>query len=130
VTLERVLSEYNKDLIFLPNILEILLDYAFVSPTFYDTSQSSVIKFSSFIFLPPEVSDSKTRREGEASLSPNISPGGSTNTFVPNIFMTQSQSSVIKFIFFYFFCHLKSVITNLRWMGGINPPNNLVASPQ
>jgi len=29
-------------------------------------SQSSVIKFSSFIFLPPEVSDSKTGGEGDS----------------------------------------------------------------
>jgi len=39
--------------------------YAFVSPNFCMTqSQSSVIKFNSFIFLPPEVSDNKTREGG------------------------------------------------------------------
>jgi len=32
-------------------------------------SQSSVIKFSSFIFLPPEVSDSKTRERGTHPLN-------------------------------------------------------------
>jgi len=29
---------------------------------------------------------------------------------------------------FYFFYHLKSVITNLGWMRGVNLQNNLVAS--
>jgi len=33
--------------------------------------------------------------------------------------MTQSQSSVIKFSSFFFY-HVKSVITNLGWMRGIN----------
>jgi len=38
-----------------------------------------------------------------------------------SFFLTQSQSSVIKFSSFIFFYHLKSVITNLGWMRKINP---------
>jgi len=84
-------------------------------------SQSFVIKFSSFIFLPSEVSDSKTRM---GSVPLTFSPGEGTMLLSPNFFMTQSQSSFIKI--------LKSVIKNLGWIGGINsqiiwlhPLNNL-----
>jgi len=64
-------------------------------------SQSSVIKLSSFIFLPPDVSDSKT--EGDASL-PTFLPGAFVIPMLssPNFFTTQSQSFVIKFSSFIF----------------------------
>jgi len=60
----------------LPNNLEILLVNAFCPPLqlLHAQSQSSVIKFSSFIFLPREASDSKTWG-GNAS-PPTFSPGG------------------------------------------------------
>jgi len=49
-------------------------------------------------------------------VSQHFSPGGPVAS--PNFYMKQSQSSVIKFSYFY---QLKSVITNLGWMKGINP---------
>jgi len=63
-------------------------------------SQSFVIKYNSFIFLQHEVSDSETL--GRGTRPPNISPGGSTNAFVPKVFHDKSQSFVIKFSLFIF----------------------------
>jgi len=66
-----------------------------LSPNFFMTqNQSSVIKFSSFIFLPPEFSDSKTMEGG--NVSSNIYIRGTLMLLSPNFFMPQSQSSVIK----------------------------------
>jgi len=61
------MGRINHQIIWLysPNNLEILLVNAFVPLNICMTqSQYSVIKLSSFIFLPPKVSDSKTRGWG------------------------------------------------------------------
>jgi len=105
------------------NNLEILLVNAFIPLNFCMTQkQSSVIKFSSFNFLPPEVSDSKARVGG--TLSPQHFHQGVAFDYVfcPQIFYDTMIIFRHKFSFFiFYFSHLKSVITNLRWMMGINP---------
>jgi len=176
------------------NNLKILLVNAFAPNFCLPQSQSSGIKFISFIFLPLEVSDSKTQGGGEGDTSPQhftrranassnfcetqsqssvikfsffyfflppevrdnipgVDEGNKpSNNFgyirlifkrsyidysagycfrPPNVCMTQSQSSVIKFSFFLiFFFHPKSVITNLGWMRGMNPQIILVTFVQ
>jgi len=111
----------QNNLVAFPHNVEILLVMLLSPPNFCMTqSQSFVIKFSSFIFLPPdEVSDSKTTGEGHISL--NIYTRRALKVLSSNFFMTQSQSSVISHqVQLLFFYHLKLVITNLRWMRGIN----------
>jgi len=71
------------------NNVEILLVMSLSPPNFYMTqNQSSVIKLSSFIFLPPEVSDSKT--PGGGHVSSNIYTKGTLKLLSPNFFMPQS----------------------------------------
>jgi len=70
-----------------------------------------------FYFLSPEVSDSKTRGSGRPS---NIFNRSAIMILFPSFFMTQSQSSVIKYSSFIFLLLEVSNI-NLKWMGGITP---------
>jgi len=136
-------------------------------PNFCKTlSQSSVIKFSSFLFLPPEVIDIKpgvdeggpTFSSGEqwcfctpqllqdtklifchqvqffyflppevGAIKPGVDGGTlpyhvhqrDTNSFVPQLLNDTKSIFFHQFkIFCFFFYHLKSMITNLGWMGG------------
>jgi len=81
-------------------------------------SQSSVIKFSSFIFLPSEVSDSKTT--GGGHVPPTCTSGGNTNAFVPQLFHATKSVFCHQVQFFYFSTSLKSVIAKPR-EGGTSP---------
>jgi len=81
----------------------------------------TVIKFSLLFFYHLKSVIAKPEEKGMRP--PNISPDGSTNVFVSHHFHDTKSIFCHQVQFFYIFCHLKSVIINLRWMGRIKPPD-------
>jgi len=78
----------------------------------HDTKSIFCQQVQILFFLSPEVSSNKHGMDRRGACPPNIS-SEETLLLSPNICMTQSQSSVIKFSYFVFSYNLKSVITNL-----------------
>jgi len=72
-----------------------------------------------YYFLLPEVSDNKLGVDGGTRL-PTFSPRGHLCFCFPQLLPDAKSIFCHQVQFFCFFYHLKSVITNLRWMGRIN----------
>jgi len=91
----------------IPTIIWRLCWLMLLSPSnFHDTKL--IIKFSSFIFLPPDVSDGKTR---EGRVPPqHFHRVGALNALAPQLFHDTKSVFCHQVQFFYFFYHLKSVI--------------------